>query len=170
MVERSLCRYSPTIKDRIVKTLYLFALDPITEKQADTRLYGFCMYHEVPDCVTYLILVCSSYTATRLYVLDADIEQFFLSLSHQWLLDNTVIDRGFLQESPISPALINMSLNKLQEWFNGEFLFVRYAGDFLVLGKNKQALNENALFKIGEFFEPKGSRLNQEKTQIKELK
>ena len=181
----------PTIKDRVVQTLYLFALDPIAEEQADTRSYGFRMYHGVQDCITYLNLVCSSYTATRRYVLDADIEQFFPSVSHQWLLDNIPIDRrilkeflkagfcenfvfhptseGFPQGSPISPALANMSLNGLQEWLGGEFLFVRYADDFLVLGKNKQVLNENALPRIREFLEPRGLRLNLEKTQIREF-
>lgn len=149
----------PTIKDRVVQTLFLFALDPIAEEQADTRSYGFRMYHGVHDCVTYLNLVCSSYTATRRYVLDADIEQFFPSVSHQWLLDNIPINKrilneflkagfyedlafsptneGFPQGSPISPALANMSLNGLQEWLGAEFLFVRYADDFLVLGKTE---------------------------------
>jgi len=34
----------PSIKDRVVQTLYLFALDPIVEELADTRSYGFRMY------------------------------------------------------------------------------------------------------------------------------
>ena len=71
-----------TIKDRIVQTLYLFALDPIAEELADTRSYGFRKFHGVQDCVTYLKLVCGSYIATRRHVLDADIEQFFPSVSH----------------------------------------------------------------------------------------
>lgn len=87
----------PIIKDRVVQTLYLFALNPIAEEQADIRSYGFRTYHGVHDCVTYLNLVCSSYTATRRYVLDADIEQFFPSVSHQWLLDNIPINKRILK-------------------------------------------------------------------------
>lgn len=181
----------PSIKDRVVQTLYLFALDPIAEELADTRSYGFRMYHGVHDCVTYLKLVCGSFTATRRHVLDADIEQFFPSVSHQWLLDNIPIDKkilreflkagfcedftfhptneGFPQGSPISPALANMSLNGLQERLGDEFLFVRYADDFLVLGKTKQALIENALPRIREFLGPRGLRLNLDKTQIRDV-
>lgn len=181
----------PTMKDRIVQTLYLFALDPIAEELADTRSYGFRKYHGVHDCVTYLKLVCGSYTSTRRHILDADIEQFFPSVSHQWLLDNIPIDKkilreflkaefcedltfhpmneGFPQGSPISPVLANMSLNGLREWLGDEFLFVRYADDFLVLGKTKQALEEDALPKIRKFLEPRGLRLNLEKTQIKDI-
>lgn len=177
----------PTIKDRALQTLYLFALDPIAEEQADLRSYGFRMYRGVHDCVTYLNLVCSSYTATRRYILDADIEQFFPSLSHQWLLDNIPINKEILKEflkagfcenymneglpqgGPISPVLANMSLNGLQEWLGDEFLFVRYVDDFLVLGKTKQALEENALPKIVEFLKLRGLRLNLKKTQIKDI-
>jgi len=181
----------PTMKDRIVQTLYLFALDPIAEEQADTRSYGFRKFHGVHDCVTYLKLICSSYTATRRHILDADIEQFFPSVSHQWLLDNIPIDKkilreflkagfcedftfhpaneGFPQGSPISPVLANMSLNGLREWLGDEFLFVRYADDFLVLGKTKQVLEEKALPRIRKFLEPRSLRLNLEKTQIKDI-
>ena len=138
-----------------------------------------------------LNLICSSYTATRRYVLDADIEQFFTTVSHQWLLDNIplnkrilkeflqagfcedlkfhVTNEGFLQGSPISPALANMSLNGLQNWLGDEFLFVRYADDFLVLGKNEQDLKSKALTKIREFLEPRGLRLNLEKTKIRDF-
>ena len=76
------------------------------------------------------------------------------------------MNEGFPQGSPISPVLANMSLNGLQEWLGTEYLFVRYADDFLVLGKTKQALEEDALPKIREFLEPRGLRLNLEKTQI----
>jgi RNA-directed DNA polymerase len=62
-----------------------------------------------------------------------------------------------------------MSLNGLREWLGDEFLFVRYADDFLVLGKTKQALEEDALPKIRKFLEPRGLRLNLEKTQIKDI-
>ena len=181
----------PTMKDKVVQTLYLFALNPIAEELADTRSYGFRKFHGVHDCVTYLKLVCGSYTATRRHILDADIEQFFPSVSHQWLLDNIPIDKkilrefmkagfcedftfhtmneGFSQGSPISPVLANMSLNGLKEWLGNEYLFVRYADDFLVLGKTKQDLEENALPRIREFLKPRGLRLNLEKTQIRNI-
>ena len=78
-----------------------------------------------------------------------------------------VTSEGFPQGSPISPALANMSLNGLQNWLGDEFLFVRYADDFLVLGKNEQDLKSKALTKIREFLEPRGLKLNLEKTKIR---
>jgi RNA-directed DNA polymerase len=109
----------------------------------------------------------------------------------QWLLNNIPINKRILKEflkagfyedlvyhpaleefpqgSPISPVLANMSLNGLQDLLGNEFLFVRYADDFLVLGKTERDLNEVALPKIREFLEPRNLRLNLEKTQIKEF-
>jgi RNA-directed DNA polymerase len=52
----------PTVKDRIVQTLYLFALDPIAEKTFDSRSYGFRQFRGVHDNLTYLKLVLGSYT------------------------------------------------------------------------------------------------------------
>lgn len=39
----------PTMKDRVVQTLFLFALEPIVEEQADARSYGFRPYRSVQD-------------------------------------------------------------------------------------------------------------------------
>ena len=36
----------PTMKDRIVQTLFHFAIDPIVEETTDSRSYGFRLYKE----------------------------------------------------------------------------------------------------------------------------
>jgi len=181
----------PTIKDRVIQTLFHFALDPIAEENADTRSYGFRKYRGVQDCVTYLNLVLSSYTVTRRYILDAGIEGFFPFVSHQWFLEHIPMNKrilseflkagysydhllnpteeGFPQGSPISPTLANMSLNSLQEWLEDEFLFMRYVDDFLVLGKTEQALKEDALPKIKKFLDLRGLSLNIHKTKITDI-
>jgi RNA-directed DNA polymerase len=74
----------PTMKDRVVQTLFLFALEPIVEEQADARSYGFRPYRSVQDCATtYLHLIFASSTGRKRYVLDADVEKFFDSVSHK---------------------------------------------------------------------------------------
>lgn len=91
-------------KFEVVRALYDlsgYKADPVRRvyiPRPDARSYGFRKFHGVHDCVTYLKLVCGSYTATRRHILDADVEQFFPSVSHQWLLDNIPIDKKILRE------------------------------------------------------------------------
>ena len=67
----------PTIRDRIVQTLFVFALDPITEKTVDTRNYGFCLHRGVHENIIYLKLVLRFYVATKRYIFEVDIAGFF---------------------------------------------------------------------------------------------
>jgi RNA-directed DNA polymerase len=181
----------PTMKDRVVQTMYLFALDPIAEETSDSRSYGFRPYRGVNDNATYLKLVLGSVTATRRFVLDADIEGFFDSVGHQWLMDHIPVDKrilkefltagfvdksvfydtslGFPQGSPISPTLANMALNGLQEHVGKDFLFTRYADDFLIIGKSEKDLKDIAMPSVEEFLKPRGLRLNKSKTSIAEI-
>jgi RNA-directed DNA polymerase len=185
----------PTMKDRVVQTLFLFALEPIVEEQADARSYGFRPYRSVQDCATYLHLICASSTGRKRYVLDADVEKFFDSVSHKWLLDNVPLNHkilasflkagflkdanffetgeGFPQGSLISPVLANFALNGLTDWIGkdlgNKFLFVRYADDFLVLGESKKDLKEIALPRVNEFLELRGLKLNLAKTVITDI-
>jgi len=71
----------PTVKDRIVQTLFYFAIDPIAEETACKRSYGYRLHRGVHDNATYLKLVLGSYTATRRYLLKADIQGFFRLLT-----------------------------------------------------------------------------------------
>merc|ERR1711966_426646 len=120
----------PTMRDRAVQTLYVFTIDPIAEETACLRSYGYRLHRGVHDNAIYLKLVLGNYTATRRYILKADIKGFFPSVSHKWLLDNIPMNKailkeflkagvmeesflhstldGFPQGSPISPALANM--------------------------------------------------------------
>lgn len=73
---------------------------------------------------------------------------------------------GFPQGSPISPALANLVLAGLENFLGKEFLSTRYADDFVVLGKSRNALKTVATKKINEFFKIRGFSLNLEKTKI----
>lgn len=178
----------PTVKDRIVQTLYYFAIDPIAEETACKRSYGFRLHRGLHDNALYLKLVLGSYTATRRYVLKADIEGFFPSVSHNWLLENVIMDKrilreflkagyledfilqntteGFPQGSPVSPPLANLTLNGLEEYLGKEFLTTRYADDFIVAGKSPEELRNLALPKINSFLLERGLKLDQDKTRI----
>jgi RNA-directed DNA polymerase len=181
----------PTIVDRVVQTLYYFALDPIAEEQADIRSYGFRKYRGVNDCAIYLKLVLGNYTATRRFILKCDIKGFFPSVAHEWLLKNIPMDKrilekflkagfldnhifntteeGFPQGSPISPTLANMTLNGLMDHIGGKFLMTRYADDFVIAGKTREELLNEAYPKVREFLEIRGLQLETEKTKVMEI-
>lgn len=175
--------------DRAVQTLHMFTIDPIAEETACQRSYGYRLHRGVHDNAIYLKLVLGNYTATRRYILEADIKGFFPSVSHKWLLDNIPMNKailkeflkagvmedsflhstldGFPQGSPISPALANMTLNGLGDILvRNDFLYTRYADDFVVLGKTKEELNEVARPLIKSFLAERGLVLHPEKTGL----
>lgn len=181
----------PTMYDRIVQTLYYFALVPIAEEKADSRNYGFRLAKSTHDVACYFQLVLGNYTATRRYILNADIENFFPSVNHKWLLDNVIMDKrilkeflkagfidenmfygtnkGFPQGSPISPLLGNMVLDGLQELcVQNDCLFTRFADDFYAAGKSTGKLKELKP-QIAEFLKVRGLQLSEEKTYITDI-
>jgi RNA-directed DNA polymerase len=178
----------PTIMDRAVQTLYMFTIDPIAEETSCLRSYEYRLHRGVHGNAIYLNLVLGNYTATRRYILEADIKGFFPSVSHKWLLENIPMDKtilkeflkagfmedaffheiseGFPQGSPISPPLANMTLNGLEDVLtrNG-FLYTRYADDFVVLGKTKEELNSIAKPLIQSFLSERGLVFHPEKLE-----
>ena len=178
----------PTMFDRAVQTLWHLALIPIAEETADPQSFGFRPHRGLHDCVTYLNLVLSSYTATRRFVLEADIKKFFDSVSHEWILKNIPMDTkileqflkagfvdsqafsrtssGFPQGGVISPTIGNMVLDGLKAELGNEFLMTRYADDFVVLGKSRADLKQHAIPRINKFLNERGLTLNLNKTSI----
>lgn len=182
----------PTMRDRAIQTLWIFALDPIAEEVSDPRSYGFRKFRGVHDCSTYLKLVLGSYTNTRKYVLDADVSKFFDSVSHQWLLEHIPMDSRFLKEflkagflekgsyhdtvdgfpqgGSISPVVARMVLDGIETELGEDFRVVRYADDFVVLGKTESQLKTTAMSIIRRFLELRGLKLNERKTKICSIK
>lgn len=178
----------PTMYDRAVQTLWYLALIPIAEETADSQSYGFRPHRGAHDCVTYLNLVISSYTAIRRFVLNADIKKFFDNVSHDWILKNIPMDvkileqflkagflnsesfsgtfKGFPQGGVISPTIGNMVLDGLKDELGKEFLMTRYADDFIVLGKTRESLKTDAITRINKFLNKRGLELNLNKTTI----
>jgi len=173
--------------DRAVQALWLFALEPIAETTADTRSYGFRRFRSTKDAVSYLSLLLKSPTGTRKWILDCDIRKFFDSVDHDWLMQNIPIrksillqflkhgikesghiqmsEKGFAQGGVISPTLANMTLDGLQALVEPDFRMVRYADNFIVLGKSREALQQ-ILTPIKEFLRERGLELNMDKTKI----
>lgn len=125
----------PTMFDRAMQALYLFALEPVAECASDPNSYGFRQGRSTHDARQQLFL-CLSRRASPAWILDADIAGFFDNINHEWLLRHVhmnkrvlqqwlkagVIDKGHLRRTEmgtpqggiISPTLANITLNGLE--------------------------------------------------------
>ena len=132
----------PTIRDRAMQALFLMALEPIAETNADKHSYGFRRYRCCADA-TDQIFRCLCNKNSAQWVLEGDIKGCFDHISHDWLLQNAIIDARMLrrwlgagvieknvfhitdegtpQGGIISPTLANITLDGI------EALLAKYA-------------------------------------------
>lgn len=125
----------PTMKDRAMQALYLFALDPISETTGDNHSYGFRKERGTRDAIEQCFIALSRKDAAQ-WVLEGDIKGCFDHISHEWLTNNIPMDKlilrkwlksGFIlnkklypteegtpQGGIISPTLANMTLDGIQ--------------------------------------------------------
>ena len=87
----------PTIRDRAMQALFLLALEPVAETQADRNSYGFRRYRCCADAIDQLFrCLCNKHSAQ--WVLEGDIKGCFDHISHEWLLRNVIIDARMLRK------------------------------------------------------------------------
>lgn len=125
----------PTMKDRAMQALHLFALEPIAETTADPNSYGFRPERASRDATAQCFNVLSKPSSAQ-WVLDADISGCFDNINHDWLLAHIPMDKAILQAwlkagfvwrgrmfptetgtpqgGVISPVLANMTLDGLE--------------------------------------------------------
>jgi RNA-directed DNA polymerase len=126
----------PTMKDRAMQALYLMALDPVAETTADSHSFGFRKERSTADAIQQCFIDLSK-TVSPQWVLEGDIKGCFDHISHDWLLNNILMDKVMLrkwlkcsfifdkqlflteegtpQGGIISPTLANMALDGLQK-------------------------------------------------------
>lgn len=181
----------PTMFDRAVQALDYQALVPVAECTADPRSYGYRPYKSIHDACQYLKLVLGAYNAKRRWVREGDISQFFDKISHEWILNHIPINKRILtqfiragfrergvsetqetvagtpQGGVISPLIANMVLDGREPTLREKnFLTVRYADDFVVLGQTKEELVDIAKPRVIDFLKERGLELNEEKSLI----
>jgi len=132
----------PTMKDRAMQALYLFALQPVSETLADRGSYGFRKFRSCHDALERCYIHLARKDSAT-WVLEGDIKGCFDNISHQWLMDNTLIDKKILQHwlkagfwenkrlfptdmgTPqggiISPTLANIALDGLEKEIDAAF-------------------------------------------------
>ncbi len=125
----------PCMIDRAFQMLYKLALDPIAETTGDPNSYGFRLGRSTADAIgRCFTILCRKPAAT--WILEADIKACFDTINHEWLLDNSPIEKRMLtqwlksgiidnnvfqptqagapQGSPISPVIANLTLDGLE--------------------------------------------------------
>lgn len=125
----------PVMKDRAMQALYLLALDPVSETNADPNSYGFRPERCTADAIEQCFGILCRKSSVE-WILEGDIEGCFDNISHNWLLAHIPMDKqvlgkwlkaGFVKTSTwfpseagtpqggvISPCLANMALDGLE--------------------------------------------------------
>ena len=125
----------PTMRDRAMQALYLFALDPVAECEADPNSYGFRSARSTADAIGQCHTVLSNRAGAE-WVLEGDIKSCFDTISHDWLqahvpMDTTILQKwlkaGFMEKTVLkpteegtpqggvlSPVLANLALDGLE--------------------------------------------------------
>ena len=181
----------PAVRDRVAQEVLRRLLEPIFEPLFHDDSFGFRPKH---SCHQAIERVLSFHEQGDCVTLDADIAGFFDNIPHKLIVDAVaeevadgnilnlvkkflaagVMDNGVFkpttigtpQGGVISPLLANIVLNKL-DWRLEEagYRFVRYADDFVVVGKDRKQA-EAALALVEEVMTELGLKLSPEKTKI----
>ena len=192
----------PTMTDRAMQTLYKFSVEPIAETFADPNSYGFRIGRSTHDAIEQCFTDLNKAKSPE-WILEGDIKGCFDHISHEWLLEHIPMDTqilekwlkcGFIetgrlfpteegapQGGTISPVLMNMTLDGLEQILksrfptrrkeNGKTLFykvnfVRYADDFIITGESPELLRNEVLPIVRDFLAERGLQLSEEKTVI----
>jgi CRISPR-associated protein Cas1 len=174
----------PCVIDRIAQSAALAVLGPLIDAELEDSSFAYRTGRSVQDAVAR---VRELRARGHVFVVDADIEDFFASVPHDklmarlaesmtdgpatrlialWLESGAAGGRGIPQGSPISPLLANLYLDRLDEAFSGrDARIVRFADDFLILAASRAGA-EAALAKTRTLLAEHGLALNAEKSRI----
>jgi RNA-directed DNA polymerase len=184
----------PTLYDRAMQALYLMAVEPVAEMQADPNSYGFRPYRSTADAAERCFKVlCNKHSVQ--WILEGDIHACFDSISHEWLLNNIPMEKrilkqwlkagyiekqalfptnqGTAQGGSISPVAANLALDGLEEAVNlavqkskYKAHTVKFADDFVIMGASKEILENKVKPAVVKFLAERGLKLSLEKTKI----
>lgn len=174
----------PCIRDRVVQSATLLALQPVLEGRQSRASFGYRPARGVADA---LAAVRAAHARGLGWTLEADICQFFDRIPHcrlmaelaiwfdtedllwlvgRWLQGFSRNGRGVAQGAPISPLLANLFLHPLDRMLTAAgHMPVRYADDFVVLARSADAAGSARRVAEGVLAE-RGLVLNAEKTRI----
>ena len=181
----------PAVRDRIAQEVLRLLLSPIFDRMFHEDSYGF---RPGRNCHMAVEKVLELHRLGYTHVFDADIQGFFDNLPHGVIMtalraevaDGNILDlvekflkagvmedgvfqptrKGTPQGGVISPLLANIALNSL-DWRLHEagYRFVRYADDFVVLGRQAAEATEAQVL-VRDHLTSRGLTLSPEKTRL----
>jgi CRISPR-associated protein Cas1 len=174
----------PAVADRIVQAAVALFLQPHFEAEFEDESFGYRPGRGVRDAIRRVV---RHRREGFTHVVDADIRKFFESVPHGPLVarleesvpDRRLVDliwswlewyrpegRGLPQGSPLSPALANLYLDRVDERIAGSGVrLVRYADDFVLLCRS-EGKAEAALAKARELLAEAGLEIHDDKTRV----
>lgn len=183
----------PTQRDRAMQALYLQALEPVAETQADRNAYGFRPKRSTADAIGQCFIVLAKKPSPQ-WILEGDIKACFDRISHPWLVNHIPMDKcilrkwlavGYMEEGLLypteagtpqggiaSPTLANMTLDGLEQVAvsavpKGQKVHVvKYADDFIITGASREVLEQTVKPAVEAFLWERGLELSAEKTNI----
>ncbi len=184
----------PCSVDKAQQALHLLGLEPISETLADNNAYGFRPKRSVADAIEQCFKVLCRKTSAQ-WILEGDIKACFDEIGHQWLLNNTPMDKTILKQwlksgyidkgmfyrtdagTPqggiISPTLMLMTLRGLEQAVKqaapkrvDKVNFISYADDFVITGASFEVLENKVKPVVRAFLKERGLELSEEKTHI----
>lgn len=170
----------PVMQCRGQQALHLLALEPITETIADKNSYGFRPFRSTADAHVQCHITLSKSNSAQ-FILEGDIKACFDTISHQWLIKHTPMDKemlkkwlsaGYLEKGKlfptdcgtpqggvISPALLIVTLSGLEQTVKSAVLkrgdkvnVCIYADDFIITGATKEVLENKVIPVVETFF------------------
>ncbi|MFO2970931.1 group II intron reverse transcriptase/maturase [Legionella pneumophila serogroup 10] len=184
----------PVMRCRAMQALHLLSLEPISELKSDKNAYGFRPLRSTADAISQCFNALAKPGSAQ-YILEGDIKSCFDSISHEWLLSNTLMDTemlrkwltaGYMEEKTlyrtkdgtpqggvISPTLLCVTLSGLEDavkaaarnW-KDKIHISTYADDFIITGATKEVLERKVKPIVETFLQERGLTLSQSKTKI----
>jgi RNA-directed DNA polymerase len=185
----------PTVRDRVVQTALVNAIEPIFERDFAEHSYGF---RPGRSCKHALRRVDGLLKTGYHYLVDADLKSYFDTIPHDPLMDllrtkvadGSVLslieaflkagimdglstwtpEEGAPQGAVLSPLLSNIYLDPLDHLMADSGIeMVRYADDFVILCRTAEQA-ERALEMVREWTEAHGLKLHPTKTKIVDVR
>jgi RNA-directed DNA polymerase len=186
----------PTILCRAQQALHRLGLEPMAEVLADKNSYGFRPKRSCADAIEQCFKILCRKTSSP-WILEGDIQSCFDKISHQWLLNNILMDKsmlakwlkcGFMEQGKffqtdegtpqggiISPTLLTLTLCGLEAKIksavkrNEPYSLVVYADDFVISGRSKSLLEDKIKPIVRNFLAERGLSLSEKKTLITQV-
>ena len=178
----------PTIENRVAQAIVKNALEPSWEARFEANSYGFRPGRSIHDATEHCWILLNS-NAKRPWVLDADIKSAFDEISHKFILDTIgpVPGHEFLKQSLkagyveaeifhatesgtpqggiVSPVMLNIALNGLQQKLGPKYGYVRYADDLVCTARTREEITA-IIPVIEKWLSERGLALHPEKTRV----